>query len=108
MQSLHGCESRHGSWTAVFESGPTRKPRLKVTGTCACPTGDFEVALRKADSQGMNHRVLVLQLTAKPPSGMAHEAMTEVKVTFELDDAPMYTDVRIVPFDISIPVESVS
>lgn len=108
MQSLQGCEYRPGSWTAVLDSSPTQKPRLRVTGICTCPTGGYEVSLRRAATQGLNSRVLVLEFAASPPSGMANQMMTDHEVRFEQLNSPMYTDVRIIPFDISVPVESAS
>jgi hypothetical protein len=78
-----------------------------VTGICTSPTGGYELALRKAETQ-TNFRILSLELTAKPPSGMATQMMTEHQLSFEQQDSPLYTDVRIVPFDISVPVETAS
>jgi hypothetical protein len=106
MLSIHGCESKHGSWVAVLDSGPSHEPQLRVTGMCTCPTGGFELSLRKAAHQGMHPRILVLELTAKPPSVATDQMMTDHEVQFELQDSPWYTDVRIVPFDISVPVDT--
>jgi hypothetical protein len=106
MLSIHGCESKHGSWVAVLDTKPRQEPRLKVTGICTCPTGGFELSLRKAAHQGLNSRVLVLEVTAKPPPVAIDQKMTDHAVHFVLQNSPMYTDVRIVPFDVSVPVDT--
>ena len=105
MRELHGCDCKIGSWTAVLNTMPPEKPRLAVTGVCTCPTGGYLTSLSKATPQGTNPNILLLELTTIPPSGNVTQMVTDFDVIYKEKDSPNYTDVTILPCNITIKVE---
>jgi hypothetical protein len=108
MRELHGCSCKQNSWTAVLDATPPNKPRLTVKGVCTCPTGGFKASLKKAEPQGINSEVLLLELVTDPPSGAANQMVTDYSVIYEQKDSPKYTNVTIRPCDLTIDVTVVS
>lgn len=108
MVQLNGCECKAGSWSAILDRMPPEKPRLTVIGVCTCPTAGFKAELRKALVQGVNPKSLLLELATTPPSNATNEVVTDYDVRYYEADSPQYTDVKILPCMITIPVEEVS
>jgi|SRR5581483_6937932 len=108
MQQINNCKCKENSWEAILDEMPPSKPRLRVTGVCTCPTGGFKASLKKAASQGINPNILILELSATAPSGIVNQMVTDYDVRYEEENSPRYTDVTIVPCEITIPVEVVS
>ena len=108
MNDLHGCNCKEGSWSAILDTMPPGKPRLRVTGVCTCRTSGFKAHLQKSEPQGFNPSILLLRLTTAPPSGAANDVITDYDVRYDEPDSPRYTQVTILPCDITIPVEVVS
>jgi hypothetical protein len=108
MRELHGCNCKKDTWTAILDTMPPEKARLTVTGTCTCPTGGFKTSLRKATLQGINPEILLLMLVTEPPSGVTNQMVTDYDVAYHEHDSPRYTNVMILPCEITIGVKVVS
>jgi hypothetical protein len=87
---------------------PHETPRLTVTGICTCPTGGFKTSLRKATSQGINPDILLLTLVTEPPSGVTNQMVTDYDVAYHEHDSRRYTNVMVLPCEITIGVKVVS
>lgn len=54
---LRDCE-----WHAVHDFMPPRVPRLHVTGRCTMPTPGYTLTLTRAEPQGTDPDILLLEL----------------------------------------------
>ncbi len=108
MENLHGCTCKDGSWTAVLDKMPPGAPRLAVVGTCTCPTPGYRVSLEKANPQGFNPEILLLELVTQGPSGMVSQVVTDYERRYVEENAPAYRTVKIQPCNITVPVKVVS
>ncbi len=104
-----GCNCGTQDWTATLDKMPPRPPRLAVKGTADCTTtGYTNVRLEPQQPQGINPRILLLELKWDPPSGIAGDVITHHPVTYEVSDCPDYDEVEIVNCGLRIKVEVVS
>ena len=70
------------TFKAVMDRQPGTEPRLHVTGDVEVPTTGWTLALKRASPQGINPRVLILDLTAKPPHGAAGDVVLKPEVNY--------------------------
>ena len=90
------CGDKH-DWKAVLNMMPPGKPRLHVTGTADCTTTGYKnVHLAEVTPQGINPRILLLELKWEAPTGPAHETITPHEVRFDKHPSPEYNEVVIV------------
>src|ERR1700730_4454760 len=108
MQKLHGCKFWEGCWTAGLDTMPPEKPRMTVKGVCTCPTSGFKTSLRKANPQGINPDILLLDLVTDPPTNIVNQVVTNYDVTYHEKDSQRYTEVTILPCNITVSVKVVS
>lgn len=108
MDELHGCNCKQNTWNAVLDTMPPEKPRLRVTGVCTCPTGGYKAKLQRAEPQGINPGILILRLVTTPPNGITNQMVTDYEVRYDETDSPRYTEVTILPCNITMPVQVVS
>src|SRR5689334_12372915 len=93
------------NWTAVHDYMPPRPPRLRVQGKCTFPTPGYRVELRKHVPPGINPRILILDKTVIKPTGPEPDVVTTVDVRFEEQTDVHYTEVLILPDQVTIKVE---
>lgn len=77
LKDFHAIENR-------MPPGPTS---FYVVGTVVFPTLGYEVALEPAAPQGINPRILILDLLVTPPSGPAGTQIDSKSVRWDRDDA---------------------
>jgi hypothetical protein len=96
-------------WQAThdFMPGP-QAPTLRVTGKCTFPTDGYSVRLKRAEPQGINPAILLLERVVSPPSGAAAQVVSEEVVSYSEETSFPYTDVMIQPDGPVIPVERVA
>lgn len=82
-------------WTAVQNRRPPAPYVLRVRGTPCMPTPLHVPMLRRADVQGSDPRVLVLELTAIAPVHPAPQIVTPLPVTYEERSPQPYDRIRI-------------
>ena len=90
------CGSRD-DWKAVLDIMPPDPPRLLVTGTADCTTTGYKnVHLEPVRPQGINQRILLLELKWDAPAGPAGDIVTPHPIEYEEHNAPDYEEVDIV------------
>ena len=70
-------------WKAMhnFMSG-SQSPTLHVTGTCTFPTDGYSVRLERAEPQGVNPAVLLLDRVVTAPSDVVAQVVSEEVVNY--------------------------
>jgi hypothetical protein len=96
-----------GKWHAIHDGMPPLPARLHVSGECITPTPGYTITLQEAVPQGINPLILILEKTVIPPTGVEPQVLTTVPVHFTLKTDVPYTDVTILPDDVTIKVENV-
>ncbi len=97
------------TFKAVMDRQPGTEPSLHVTGEVEVPTTGWTLALKRAHPQGVNPRILLLDLTAKPPHGPAGDIVLMPEVTYtEQPPRAAYDEVTIrfghEVFSLKVPV----
>ena len=96
-----------GGWTAIHNFMPLGEPRLRVQGSPAMPTPGYKLFLTKASPQGFNPAVLILELETQPPSDNVAQVVTRTPVLYEEVTDQRYTQVTILPLNVTIDVQEV-
>jgi hypothetical protein len=86
-----------GNWYAWHDFMPGRTPTLRVTGQCTFGTPGFIVTLTKASPQGINPKILILDKSVTPPTGVVTQVVTTVDVRYEEETSTKYDQVHIRP-----------
>ena len=94
-----------GDWSAWSDRMPGHKPTLHVKGTCTFPTGGYKTILRRAQPQGINQHILILDLKIVKPTGIVTQQITTQEAQFSEQTNAMYTDVQIRPDNVTVPVK---
>ena|SRR5947209_2467840 len=97
-----------GKWSAIHDFIPPLPARLSVSGECHAPTPGYEITLEKAVPQGINPSILILTKTVTPPTGVEPQHPTTEKVSYYEKTNEHYTEVTIVPDNVTIKVQEVS
>jgi len=88
---------RENDWTAILDKMPPNKPHLRVEGTADCTTTGYrDVRLKDHHPQGINPRILLLDLEWSAPTGDAGDMITPHRVHYTKSDSPDYDEVEIV------------
>jgi hypothetical protein len=95
-------------WTAILDTMPPRKPRLRVNGKCTFPTPGYKVVLRLRHPQGFNPKILMLDKVVTPPTGIEPQVVTTIDVSYHQETDVIYSEVEILPDGAKIKVEVVS
>ncbi|HEU4753763.1 MAG TPA: hypothetical protein VFU47_11705, partial [Armatimonadota bacterium] len=85
-----------------------RTPRLRVTGNCIMPTPGYTLTLTRAEPQGIDPDILVLDLRVEPPTEEVSQVQTPAEVRYLEETWHHYRQVEIRPDGILIAVESAS
>lgn len=101
------CGADAGDWTAIHNFMPIGEPRLRVQGSLETPTPGYKLCLSKAVPQGFNPAVLILELETQPPSGNVPQVVTRTPVAYEEVTDQRYTQVTILPLNVTINVQEV-
>jgi hypothetical protein len=75
-------DKRDAKWKAVQDRQPLPPFSLRVTGKPLMPTPGHRPVLKRAEPQGINPRILMLELTATPPAEPASDIVTPVAVEY--------------------------
>lgn len=95
-------------WSAVQDFMPPRPPRVRVRGVCTMPTPGYRLYLTRAEPQGTNPAILLLDLHVEPPDGPVIQVLTPIPVDEYTEVGPQrFTEVRIMPQGTIVPVEPV-
>ena len=101
-------EGKCSNWEAILDKQPPRPARLRVTGQCEFPTAGYTVKLKRADPQGINPDILLLEKVVQEPKGQVAQVVTTVDVRYDEDPAQRdYTHVDIQPVGRVIEVQVV-
>jgi len=95
-------------WSAFHGSRPPAPKTLRVTGTCTFGTTGFRVELERAEPQGINPKILLLNKTViKPPDGaITAPKIAHVEARYEEVTDVEYDSVTILPGGPTIPVQA--
>ena len=99
-------EVEAGEWSARqdFRTPPST---VRVNGMPVMPTPGYKLTLTRAVPQGINPRILILNLESEPPSGIVIQVLTPTPVSYEEQSEQEYDSVTIEPDGIHVPVEKV-
>lgn len=100
--------AQSSSWAAWHDRMPGTPATLHVHGEVTFPTTGYAVELRRAVPQGINPTILILDKLVRPPTGPVQQVMTTVVVRYREVTNDRFTEVRIEPDGISVPVKEVS
>jgi hypothetical protein len=95
-----------GKWSAIHDFMPPLPARLDVSGECTTPTPGYTIVLEKTRS-GINPNILILKKIVTGPSGVVPQQIVTTKVSYHEETNEPFTDVTIVPDNITIKVEDV-
>ncbi|QIF02403.1 hypothetical protein [Roseimicrobium sp. ORNL1] len=91
-------DAQTGYWKAWanLQPGPGGPKDLHVTAKAEVNSGGWEVKLTKRSPQGINPRILQLELHVTSPSGPATQVKTELDVKYtEKGGAPLFDKVEV-------------
>lgn len=108
MDKLNGCTCHDNRWSAILDMMPPNPGRLTVSGSCTCPTGGYKAVLKKADPQGINPSILILELETVAPTGTVNQMVTTYDVSYVEAGSPEYAQVEIRPCGVTVSVEIAS
>lgn len=95
-------------WKAILDTMPPAPLKLYVTGKCSFPTHGYKVTLKEAVPQGINPLILILRKLVKPPTGIVIQTPQIVTVEFKKKTKKKYTNVTILPDNVTIKVKVVA
>jgi hypothetical protein len=64
--------------------------------------------LKRKEPQGINPAILLLERIVHEPKGPEPDVLTEVEAHYEEETSALYTDVTILPDNVTVPVKQVS
>jgi hypothetical protein len=82
-------------WYAWMDLMPDATRTLHVQGVVTMPTPGYNVKLAPASPQGINPRILILDLKITPRRGIFPQVVTKIPVRFEQPDAVAYQSVHV-------------
>ena len=91
--------------------GPGSQKKLIVIGKAEVPTGGWTGSMRRANPQGINPKILIVDVTLQKPSGPAPDVISKIDLRYE--EAPPQVDysnvtVRYDNEEFTIPVGATS
>jgi len=97
-------------WSAWLNTMPGSERTLHVTGTVTCPNPGYKAELVPSSPQGFNPEIYLLDLVVTPPCGGdgAADVLEDVPVDYREVTHSAYSDVTIMPENITVPVEIIS
>jgi hypothetical protein len=95
-------------WAAAESAQPFERARLIVTAECVVPTASHKLELRPSSPQGINPRILLLDLVVHPPKEPTLPVLTRVHLRYEQKTSPGFINaVTIMPDGPTLPVKGV-
>ena len=91
-------------WNAIHDHMPGAGRTLTVSGTVDYPTPGYRAELRRAEPQGINPKILELNLVDWPPVAPQAQVVTPVDVRYEEATSFEYDQVHIRELGESIDV----
>ena len=101
-------QGKCGNWKAWLDVMPPGTPTLHVTGECVFPTSGYKVKLKPAVPQGINPKILLLQKIVTPPTGIGLPVLTKVIVNYTQKTKTKYTNVTILPDNVTVKVQIIA
>lgn len=103
-------ELKTKDWHASQDFMPGGPPTLNVTGTVVCPTTGYKAKLVRHSPQGINPTIYILDLIVTPPApGTAVDnVLTDLHVQYHEDTRTKYSQVTILPENITVDVKITS
>lgn len=95
------------NWKVWHDRMPGSEPTVHVVGICMVP-GGYSVKLERAEPQGFNPSILLLNSIVEEPIGLASQDIREEEVRYTEKTRMSYTQVTILPDGPTIPVQEVS
>ncbi|MEA2554161.1 MAG: hypothetical protein QOJ65_2337 [Fimbriimonadaceae bacterium] len=102
-----GQKDRCHDWTAIHDFMPPGPSRLRVDGVCDMPTPGYTIKLEKANPQGINPKILLLNKTEIAPGGIRPDVITPTPAHYEEETEFPYAQVNIQPDGTTIDVQDV-
>ena len=89
---------------------PGSEPTLHVTGDLTVPTAGYSATLSPHTPQGINPQIYLLDLTINPPAPdqPVAQVVTTIKAQYEEKTPTSYTQVMILPANITVEVGTAS
>lgn len=103
MKGFNGCRCDDG-WKAWIDTMPPNQNVLHVEGSCTCQDGGHHLHLIRAEPQGTNPTILLLQIQDRTDSHVSHHPEHQLTYT---EDGANYRQVTILPCEITIDVSIV-
>ncbi|MBV9849085.1 MAG: hypothetical protein JO250_05285 [Armatimonadetes bacterium] len=95
------------TWTAVHDETPPGRGCLKVEGEVQTPTPGYKLHLTKANPQGINPQILLLNLHRNAPTGIEPQHVVTERVEFKEDTHVPYQKVQIEPDGVTVDVVNI-
>jgi len=71
------------TFKAWIDRAPGAPPRLVMVGDVRVPTDGWQARLTKRSPQGINPKILILDVKTQQPGGDAQEAITTIPLRYE-------------------------
>jgi hypothetical protein len=71
------------TFKAWIDRAPGGPPKLVMTGDVRVPTNGWQARLTKRSPQGINPKILILDVSAHQPAGAAQEEITTIPLRYE-------------------------
>ncbi|HEV2157482.1 hypothetical protein [Bradyrhizobium sp.] len=71
------------TFRAWIDRAPGAPPKLVMTGDVRVPTDGWQARLTKRTPQGINPKILILDVSADQPAGAAQEQITTIPLRYE-------------------------
>ena len=90
--SINSDKSEFKAW---IDKMPGSNNTLYVTGKVTVPTTGFHVSLVEAVPQGINPKILILEVKKVKPTGPAGDVVEHIPAEFKKPHSPDYTEVTV-------------
>jgi hypothetical protein len=92
-------------FAAFVDAMPGHTPTLIVTGTLVFATGGWKAKIQPASPQGINPKILLMQVVTDPPEGAVTQVLTPVEVRYEVPSSPgAYDSVSVLGLGLNLKV----
>jgi hypothetical protein len=92
-------------FTAYVDAMPGSTPTLIVTGTLVFATGGWGAKIRPASPQGINPKILLMEVVTDAPKGPVTQVLTPIDVRYEAPASPgSYDSVTILGLGLNLKV----
>jgi hypothetical protein len=71
------------TFKAWIDRAPGAPPKLVMTGNVRVPTNGWQARLTKRSPQGINPKILILDVNTEHPGGVGQEEITTIPLRYE-------------------------